>query len=661
MTLKLLINIAKQNFNSLKTIIIPFVIATSFMFALQYVNFSLISNAYIQESETLTQIIIFTSVVTALLTIIFVLYANQNIMRERKQSLALQLAFGVEKKHLRSVIIIESMIQMLIVLLISIVGGFLLGHLTFELLNRIMSDSGIEYVSYHFEVTAMLYTIIAVAFTFILLIVWNNILVTMYHPIKLMNQSKAIEKEPKKWITIVLFVIGLFTLGVAYYMTLTTEGVISAILSVLIAISLMIIATYLLFLSATTLVIGGLKKSDKIYYDKKRFLTISGLRSRLNSNAFNLGSLTVLFAIIVVTLGLTVTIFRGIEQAVESTITQDYVIYSTNQVEETNVLHEEDARIIEEIRERIEVQDLVSYPRFFTSADVNNDEIKPIESLEVLELARFTNVYFQTVDGHNASTGESVTLDANEVAISANADRLFKERRIQVEDEILESKLLDNDYLGNQIYEGMYIVVPDYEMLETLQEEYMTLDTEMFELVEPEFMTMIMFNVATQNAELTEYIEEIIPETHTVVSQEMVRESMYELNGGLIFIGFIVSFIMLVGSILMMYYKQIAEGHHDRRNYQILKQVGVSDDDVKKTIRAQIIWIFTLPFVVALIHIAFSSQIIYNVTGLMNVNDLSLFVTSYIGVAVGMVIVYFVIYLITSRVYYSIVNKEQVE
>lgn len=140
----------------------------------------------------------------------------------------------------------------------------------------------------------------------------------------------------------------------------------------------------------------------------------------------------------------------------------------------------------------------------------------------------------------------------------------------------------------------------------------------------------------------------------------MIKEvagTLYEINGGLIFIGTVVSIILFIGTFLMMYYKNVAEGYEDRKNYQIMQQVGIDNDRIKDTINKQIIWIFALPIIVATIHVIFASKIIFNVLGILNVNHVGVFVTSYVGVIISVVVIYALMYWVTSRIYYMIVNR----
>ncbi|MDU0430990.1 hypothetical protein QVA60_11130 [Staphylococcus chromogenes] len=140
--------------------------------------------------------------------------------------------------------------------------------------------------------------------------------------------------------------------------------------------------------------------------------------------------------------------------------------------------------------------------------------------------------------------------------------------------------------------------------------------------------------------------------------KDEVRKSLYELNGGLIFLGMVVSIVLLVGTFLMLYYKQISEGYEDKRNFDIMQKVGLDYQLIKQTIHKQIMWVFVLPIIVALIHTLFAGKIIYYLLGILGVRDISLFLTSYIAVIFAVVITYGLMYWVTSTIYYKIVQTK---
>src|SRR5699024_1411683 len=178
-----------------------------------------------------------------------------------------------------------------------------------------------------------------------------------------------------------------------------------------------------------------------------------------------------------------------------------------------------------------------------------------------------------------------------------------------------------------------------------------------FTLLSRELLTSGHFNVAGDETSVKEHLNKLTNEDGlSVQTLEETREAMYELYGGLLFIGIVVSTVLIIGTILMLYFKQISEGYQDRENYKIMKQVGLPNALIKKTIRSQIIWIFLLPIIAAVVHNLFASTIMYMLIGLFGTRDLSIFVTSYFGVLITFALIYLLFYWLTSRTYYDIID-----
>lgn len=216
----------------------------------------------------------------------------------------------------------------------------------------------------------------------------------------------------------------------------------------------------------------------------------------------------------------------------------------------------------------------------------------------------------------------------------------------------------DKDYIGNHLaIDALYIIVKDKSELEKIRLYYKEIDRKTNKRIPTELSTNIEFNIVKGEEIFKHNISKIEKNIGTrIVTKEQVRKLVYELNGGLIFIGIVVSIVLLTGIFLVLYYKQLSEGYEDKQNYNIMKKL-VYDDLIKSTIHKQILWIFGLPIIVTLIHTLFISKIIYNLLGILGIRDISLFITSYIGVTVIIMFIYGMMYLITSHKYYKIINE----
>lgn len=661
MAFSLILKLVVKNLNAMKRVMIPFIISVSIMLGLQYIMISLIGNDYIQERHsTLPTVMVFSNVITSILTMIFIVYANRFVMKQRQQEFGLNMILGMEKKHLRLILFFEMVIQYIITAIISILGGFLFGSLMFMALNRFVQNTGITLMEYPFDITAAAITLGMLLGIMILLFIINNIKISLQNPIGLFQSQKAGEKKTGKVMLLLYFIVGSAALASGYYLALTTEGVISSLQTIFIAGLLVLAGTYLLFMSLIILVLNLLKSMPGFYYRPKHFLSISGMLYRMRANAVSLASIAMLVTLLSVTMGMTTTAYRGIEQQIDSTVNHDYSIsiddYSGSQGTELDVVES----ITSDIDEIAETDHFRVSETTFVPAYNDDGYIEPLTDPENQnDTDKTTYIYFNTVDGHNAINDENLSLGENEVGLSANAERFSEYESITLLDDTFDTLLLKEDYIGAQVaIDAMYIVVRDIDDLEQMAGAFQSMDIDTGEYGPSEIYTNLEFNVENNTEQLGEVLRDLASEYDlNITSRENVSDALYELNGGLIFIGMIVSIVLLIGTFLILYYKQISEGQEDRKNYQIMKKVGLPDHLIRKTIRTQILWIFILPVIAAVIHTLFAFNIIFQLLGLIGVRDDMLFMTSYLGVLIAILAVYGLMYLITSKIYYNIINE----
>ncbi|UBH13433.1 ABC transporter permease [Macrococcus armenti] len=653
MTLNLIWKLVLRNFITLRSMIVPFILASSVMIGLEYIMISLINNEYIQKRhENLPSLIMYANILVGLLSVIFIIYANRFVMKQRKQEFALHMILGLEKKHIRLMILLEMVIQMLMTVLISITGGYLFGNIVFLMLNKLVKGSGITLMNYPFDIKAAYIIGLLVAGIYVILFILNNIMITMQSPIQLMRTQKAGEKRTRKWFIAVCFILGSLTMGYGYYRAVTVEGVLSSFQTIFFAVVAVLIGTYLLFISLTIMVLQLLKNNNKIYYQPKHFFSISGLISRMKMNAVGLASITMLVTFLVVTLGMTLTAYRGMESQVSGKLKQDYLVdsfYNTSA-----------EKIKKEISKYATVDRFRVAQTIFFALENEAGNFRPLPA-EPSKINPKTVTYATviTLHDHNEIHDEKLKLKNGEIILSSNTKRFKGYKNVNLVGNNVKVINADKDYIGNNLaIDALYIIVKDKSELEKIRLYYKEIDRKTNKRIPTELSTSIEFNIVKGEEIFKQNISKIEKNIGTrIVTKEQVRKLVYELNGGLIFIGIVVSIVLLTGIFLVLYYKQLSEGYEDKQNYNIMKKVGLPDDLIKSTIHKQILWIFGLPIIVTLIHTLFASKIIYNLLGILGIRDISLFITSYIGVTVIIMFIYGMMYLITSHKYYKIINE----
>ncbi|WP_233681547.1 FtsX-like permease family protein [Macrococcoides caseolyticum] len=654
---KLLFKIVLKNFVALRKIFIPFILATSVMLGLQYIVLSMIDNDYIQKRhEDLPQILMYANILIGILTIVFIIYANRFVMKQRKQEFALHMVLGLEKKHLRFILLLESVIQTIVVSILSILGGYLFGNLLFLLMNRLVQSKGMSLMDYPFDYKAAYTTVILLVIIMFILFILNNVIITMQSPVQLMRSKFAGEKKTPNWLLSILFIVGGIALIYGYFLALNVKGILDSLQTIFLAILLVLIGTYCLFMSLTIIVLKMLKNNKKIYYRPNQFFSISGLLSRMKANAVSLASITMLMTFLIVTLGMSLTAYRGIEAQVAGSMKQQYEMsISRNQKKQ-----------LKDIKQYI--KNIVDVDKFRYSEHImfpvikEENKLLPLLKMTLSELRgkEMTYVVMTTVKSHNEANDSAVKLNDGEVVVSTNTPRLNKQNSLKVMNDNLKVYKVKENYLGNQLaIDAMYIVVKDEVQLEKYRNYFKSLNSTTREMEKPTVSGILAFNVIEHEKALKKMISKIEKKYAIQInSKDDVQKMVYDLNGGLIFIGIVVSITLLTGIFLVLYYKQLSEGHEDRRNYQIMQKVGLPQQLIKKTINKQIIWIFGLPLLITIIHTLFASKIIFNLLGILGIRDKAMFFTSYGIVILAIMVIYGIMYLITSRTYYKIINEK---
>lgn len=629
MTLPLILKLVKRNFIALKTLFIPFILSASIMLGLEYIIISIIYNDYILERHPDLPLFLKTiNVILMILTSIFIIYSNSFIMKRRRQEYALQMVLGLEKRHLHLISLFELSVQMILTSILSIVGGYLFGNLLFVMLNKLISKTQISIMQYPFSMKAAGITLLLCGGLFLILFMINLIHTSTRSPIKLMNESRAGEKKTRKRILIPMCLVGIIVLSFGYYLALTTETIASSFQRIFSAILCVLIGTYFLFISLSILLLQGLKRMPKIYYKSKNFFSISGLLSRMKTNVVGLASITMLCTFLIVTMGMTLTTYRGLEEQVNNLVKEDYDVYfdgnhNYNQKTKQRVtsFQKEVASIAPVDRFRMAGTQMIAFK-------YQDEAFKKSPHEMGMYTSQLVYGVFVTEKDHNQAKNQHIHLKDDEIVIASSSPKFKNLYKVKVAGKTYKVITSDKDEIGNQIAgDSLYVIVKDDATYKDISNYYAS-NQEQQQSKQDLGNTSISFNLQSDK----EAFEKAIPKlekkygVHVTVKDE-VRKSLYELNGGLIFLGMVVSIVLLVGTFLMLYYKQI-------------------------------MWVFVLPIIVALIHTLFAGKIIYYLLGILGVRDISLFLTSYIAVIFAVVITYGLMYWVTSTIYYKIVQTK---
>lgn len=581
--------------------------------------------------------------VIVVFAVIFLFYTNSFLIKRRKKEIGVYNILGMGKRHIARMMAVETILTAGISILGGLVFGIIFGKLMYLLLLKILHNS----VDMQFSVngTAIVQTVILFAGIFLLTYLYNILQIQLVNPVELLHGGNQGEKEPKsRWL---LVIIGVAALGNGYRIALTTEAPLEALLKFFIAVICVIIGTYALFIAGSIVVLKMLRKNKAYYYNPKHFTSVSGMIYRMKQNGAGLANICVLSTMVLVMVSTTVSLYAGMEDILDSRFPRDVSIVC----KQADVDHEEIIeRLLKEQCEKVGVKitDRVWYRYGSMNAVLKGDKLENVN--QYYPDNHFYYVEMMTQDEYNRIEKRNVSLEEQEIlTYTTNGKCGKKQINIAGQNYLVKKELPEMTSQPKstaEIYKTLYIVFANAEQIER---------------IEP-FSYADKFNLKGDGGKQKEALEQIQNEFYekipdgTMESRMLSRSSFYELYGGLFFIGIYLGSMFIMATVLIIYYKQISEGYDDRERYQIMQKVGMSKKEVKRSIRSQVLSVFFLPLVVAVIHVAVAFKVMTKILGVLNLTNVSLFAVCTIITIAVFAVFYIIVYSITAKEYYRIVN-----
>ena len=621
---------------------------------------------------SLTSILGFGTVVVGMFSIIFLLYTNSFLIKRRKKELGLYNILGMEKRHIARILFNESMISGVITIVFGLITGIVFSRLIFLILFYLVQFSvPIKFEVKLFPIIVTLVLFVSInAFTLII----NVFQVYRSKPIELVLGGNYGEKEPKSrlWLTI----IGLASLLSGYIIAITTESPLTAISMFFIAVVLVIIGTYCLFIAGSISLLKLLRKNKHFYYNKKHFIAISSMFYRMKQNAVGLASICILSTMVLVMVSTTVSLYVGVQDILELRYPSALSVQLYKPI-----AYEGDylKQLVQDYLDQNYAQEekILSYTDFGLIFNKQGDKLNPREENQSYEeLNAYVNVI--TYQDYYSYTQHEVELQDNEVLVYSNHTTLgdkfeMFDKEYRVKENVDSVPNMDSYlYMMNDNY---LVVVKDQEefdwIFNTQEEVYGESSSNRFYHMTIDLQGDTESKLIVYEG-LNSYLRDLSYEFTNEAGQLQVRDSsnrdiyidsrqanessFYSMYGGFLFLGLFLGLLFMFATVLIIYYKQISEGYDDKERYSILKKVGMSYDEIKVSIRSQILIIFFLPLTFAFLHIAFAFKMITQLLVLFNLTNTSLFLLcTFITLAVFSLIYSFV-YSRTAKVYYRIVS-----
>ena len=657
---------------------IPYVLASAFSVMMYYIMDNLYRNrSLVEKGSPLAIMLSYAAAVLLIFSVIFLFYINSFLIKRRKKELGIYNILGMGKGHLGKMLFLESVITTGASIIGGILAGILFGKLVYLILLKILHMGG--KIEYRISLASTGITTILFGAIFILIFLYNLLQMKLSNPIELLRGGNTGEREPKtKWI---MTIIGILCLAGGYSIALTTKEPMAALGKFFIAVILVIIGTYALFMAGSIAFLKMLRNRKSYYYKTRHFTAVSGMIYRMKQNAVGLANICILSTMVLVMVSMTVSLYGGMNDVITTRFPYEAQITSSgiNQKEEEQI--EEVINNMTKKNHTVPTSQIRFHMGRFTT--VYNNKTK---KFDMMVAGDYTNsnaadLVMIPLSDYNQTEGKNVKLKENEVLLyhrnhNKNDNKSHKKsdtdtqkdkkviqlnnRSYTVVDELDRLAIAKAD--TTSFIDGWYVVVKDSSIITSYLKEIYENSNIYDELKEyyGKIHYSYSFNLNGSRANRTKTEKSIQKQLQkkfancSIESRELSRESFYELYGGFLFIGIFLGIIFLMATTLIIYYKQISEGYDDRERYQIMQKVGMSKKEVRQSIRSQVLLVFFLPLIMAVIHLAFAFKIITKLLSVLNLTNISLFFMYTVGTVAVFAVIYAIIYSITAREYYKI-------
>lgn len=665
--------LAKQNIRNNKSTYIPYMITCIFCIAMIYMM------EFLRDCPTLDQaarqadevrMIVFTGeIVVEIFCIIFLIYSNSFLMKRRQKEIGLYNILGLERNHIGIVMFLETIITSIGSLAGGIAAGIIGSKLALLLLLKLLHIPSV--LGFYISVKGIFTCLFMFGIVFLMILFLNLAKIHLSRPVELLRGNNIGEKEPAaKWL---MALIGFICLGAGYYLAVTTESPIKAITIFLLAVILVMAGTYLLFTAGSIVILKFLRRRKSFYYRTGNFISISGMLYRMKQNAIGLASICILSTGVLLMISMTVSIYFGMNDIMLNRYPYDVDMSVTSISEdECQTAIEAFEKAIADNKVPVEKSVEEIYLDIVCSKNGDQILIKPANTIRnsdsVLVLSLLNQAEYERLTGISANLNDgeifawypstvqkdSVTVDETEFTVKKWLD---KNPLTCGEDAVSDNAVLvvtDEDFkkfdeMRTEMYKGVSSAPAGEDL--TL---HLGLDITGSETDKIDFGTPVMEVVKDlkKNGGLSEnsWI------TSGIRQQEY--ESYYADNGSLLFIGIFLGSLFLMGTAMIIYYKQISEGYEDQKRFEIMQKVGLSRREVRSSVRRQILMVFFLPLLMAMLHITMAFPMIRRMLLLFGMTNTKLFIGCTAGTVLIFAVVYGLIYLMTARSYYHIVERK---
>ena len=682
------IRLAKDGIMKNRKLYFPYILTCICMIMMFYIIYYIGFSAdftKVRGGDMLQSFLSISVFVIAIFALIFLFYTNSFLIRRRQKEFGLYNILGMGKRNLVKILVWENVLTAVI----SIVSGLFLGILFSKLaelaaLRILGGDTGF---AIRVEPKPIMATAALFLGIFFLIMLRMIFYIFRLRPVELLKSEKVGEKPPKaNWIFALL---GAALLAGAYYLAVAVIDPASALFLFFVAVIMVIIATYFLFIAGSVALCRLLQKNKKYYYKTKHFISLSSMVYRMKRNGAGLASICILSTMVLVTLSSTMCLYAQTEDSVQNRYPHDISMDMTSSdYSETEPYREIVSEVLDEYGEKAENTE--QFHMYSVAGLQYEDELRlntgNLAGTGAGEVESIRSVYMISLDDYNSIAGRNIEMSDDELLLYPFKAE-YDYNTLSIDDcgtwnvELMDELPFPVGAAQANMIGSWFIVVKDMSVMQKIEgyrnslaeadgsipvafiRESYGFDLSCDDEKEIKIYNTILERIAELTGDEEDTADGVQPSVdyphYYIESKAAGRADIIAINGGLFFLGVLLGAVFLFGTILIMHYKQISEGYEDQDRFDILMKVGMTRKEVKQSINSQVLTVFFLPLITAGIHLTFAYPLISKILLLLSATEEKLLILVTVCSYLVFALFYVIVYVITSKEYYSIVSGKE--
>lgn len=574
--------------------------------------------------KLMTSILSAISVFVSFILGFLIIYASRFLIKRRNKEFAIYLTLGMSKRKISLILFFETLLIGLISLIIGLGLGVVLSQLMSILVTN-MFEADMTKFQFVFSQSACLKTLIYFGIMYLIVIIFNTIIINKYKLIDLLSSSKKSEKVKLKnpYVCIVIFIISVIVLGLAYY--LVTDGFekLTTADQILIPIIMGIVSTFTLFWSMSGLILKLVMSLKNIYYKGLNSFIVRQISSKINTMVFSMTIICLMLFVTICVLSSSLSLKNSMTKNLKELVPMDIEFTKPVNIEEGNGFSEievNDSKIsIEKTLENLNLNPEKEF-KDTLSFNIYEDESIILKSLLINSLDEIYKeypflLYNQTIDlmklsDYNALAEkfnlEKYNLKENEYIVIVNYDYMAS---------IINTGLKNNPelLLNNETYHSKYKKCQDgfYELNSSRSNTgFIVLPDKALEN-HTSIAEFLVANYKNDKEKTEDKIDEVLSNNYnkttwlTYNSKIDIANASVGLGALVTFVGLYLGIIFLISSAAILALKELSESTDNKERYNMLRKIGASEEMLNSALFKQIGIFFATPLLLAIIHSIF--------------------------------------------------------